>query len=115
MEEEREGVGMGTLPLIESVGSSAPNFPDSEELADQLSRLMRQLNATNNVNTGRFRTLMQGDTFPQGTSGKLVFEWPEFRPAENFRESSRQPNTNAGVRYNEFSFYSMIYSDVLPE
>ena len=77
-EKPDDKVGLGTFPIFESVGTVSPKFPESEDVAEQLSLLLRRLPPTNNVNITRLRTLLQSPSFPTSTTGTVAYEWPEF-------------------------------------
>ena len=77
VEEERDMIGLGHLPLLECVGSSAAVLPRHEDVARQLSRLMRNLNPTNNVNPSRIRSILAGETLPTNPTGTISYEWPD--------------------------------------
>ena len=54
-EREEDKVGLGVLPLLETIGSSNPSLPNHEDLEEQLCLLLRAVVATNNVNREIFR------------------------------------------------------------
>ena len=76
-ERPEEKVGFGTFPLLESIGNMTPKFPESDEIGEQLNRLLRGVNPTNNVNPARLRTLLQ-TTITTNPTGPISYEWPEF-------------------------------------
>ena len=77
-EDPEDKVGMGHYPILESIGSTAPVFPDPDDVAKQLNRMLRNNHATNNVNGSRLKTILQADTLPSSVTGQIRFEWPEY-------------------------------------
>ena len=48
-EGANDKVGFGHLPLVETVGSTSPKLPETEDLEEQLCRFLRDMTPTNNV------------------------------------------------------------------
>ena len=93
VEGEKESFGLGHLPLLECVGSSSPVFPKHEDVADQLSRVLRNLNSTNNTNPQKVRSLLEpGAVWPQVTTGNISYEWPDSVSLERDRVVSVASN-----------------------
>ena len=96
VEQESDRVGLGHLPLLECIGSSTAVLPKHEDVARQLSRLMRNLNPTNNVNPSRIRSILAGETLPLNPTGSISYEWPDLEIVEGSPEgasSSAEPIT----------------------
>ena len=78
VEGESESVGLGHLPLLECVGSGSPTLPKHEDVAAQLSRVLKNLNSTNNTNPQKVRSLLEpGAVWPLVTTGNISYEWPD--------------------------------------
>ena len=92
-EDPQDKVGLGHVPLLESIGSMAPTFPDTEEVAKQLSQVLRNNHPTNNVNVSRLRGILQADSLPSATPGQVRFEWPQYQPSRQPRNTSGQQAT----------------------
>ena len=82
MERPEDKVGLGTLPLLESVGSGLPKFPSHDDIAAELDQLLRTLHTTNNMNLGRLTNVLEEGALPTTTTGRLDYEWPEYVSAE---------------------------------
>ena len=93
-ERQEDRVGLGVLPLLESIGSSSPAFPAHEDIAEQLANLLRKTNPPNNVNVARIRVMLQASSFPQTTTSSITYEWPEFTRQQS---GSSQPEPVTGM------------------
>ena len=91
VERPEDKVGLGILPILESIGSSSPVFPEHEEIARQMFDLLRKTTTTNNVNVSRMRVMLQASSFPQTVTGIISYDWPEYTRQQE--ESSQQPAT----------------------
>ena len=85
-EQLDDKVGLGVFPLLESIGSMTPKFPEHDLVGVELSKLLRQTNPTNNVKPGRLNSLLQSASFPLTLTGTISFEWPEFVPLTSTEE-----------------------------
>ena len=94
-EKPSDSVGLGHLPLLESVGATNPVFPEHEAIARELTSFLCSTNPTNNVNPGRLHGIMQAGVLPTTTTGTLSFEWPDFSGTEEI-------DTNATVTGSTF-------------
>ena len=72
-------VGLGVLPLIESIGAMDPMLPEHDDLEKQLCLLMCKVTGTNNVNIQRWANLTSEGNFPPSVTGVIQFSWPEYR------------------------------------
>ena len=77
-ERPEDRVGLGVLPILESIGSASPVFPEHDDIAEQLSNLLRKTAPTNNVNVARMRVMLQTASFSQTPTGPITYEWPEY-------------------------------------
>ena len=87
-EDPMDKVGLGHYPLLECIGSVRPVFPDSDNLAKQLTKMLRSNLPTNNVNLTKLRGIFEAGELPTSTTGQLPFEWPTI-------VSTTQPSTHA--------------------
>ena len=91
-EEDDEGVGLGHLPLLESIGARNPVFPKHEMVAKELSLFLRGTNPTNNVNPQAIRGILQGGTIPSSVTGRVTYEWPLYNREED--QSTVRPSVS---------------------
>ena len=96
-EKADDKIGFGTLPLLESLGSVLPKFPETEDMGEQLSALLRRLHPTNNHNPTRLRSILQSSSFPTMTTGSVTYEWPEYARLESGHEASGQGTSHSGL------------------
>ena len=89
-EDPQDKVGLGHYPLFESIGSGMPKFPEHEQVASQLSKMLRAVQAPNNVNSSRLSTMFQTGSFPTTTTGNIRHEWPEYSVGQ---DDSRRVST----------------------
>ena len=78
VEQKEDRIGLGHLPLLECIGSTAPVLPSHDEIARQLKNFLQNLNPTNNVNIARMRSVMNGSSLPQTTTGLISYGWPDY-------------------------------------
>ena len=89
-EEAGDKVGLGHLPLLESIGSRNPVFPEHDKVAKELSLFLRGTTGTNNMNMARLQSFLESGTFPVSVTGLINFDWPAYEEgqAENNRRES---------------------------
>ena len=78
-ERSSDKVGLGHLPLFETVGSTDPHMPEHNEVEEELCSFLRDVAPTNNVAPDRLASMIEPDNFPARASGHISFWWPEFR------------------------------------
>ena len=91
-EEVGDKVGLGHMPLLESIGSRNPVFPEHDKLARELAAFLRGTHATNNMNMTRLNSVFDSGVFPNTQTGPITFEWPPFQEAQG--EESRRESTS---------------------
>ena len=68
---------------METVGSTDPKMPLSDEVEQQLCLLMKNVTATNNVALNRLENLLQPGNLQSivssSVSGVIIYSWPEYR------------------------------------
>ena len=77
-ESKDDKCGFGVLPLLEMIGSTNPEMPESDELEQQLCLLLSNLAPTNNMALHRLESLLQPDSFPASASGVISYSWPVY-------------------------------------
>ena len=107
-EQVEDKIGLGHFPLIEAVGAGSPVFPIHEAIAEEMSAFLRATNPTNNVNYGRFKSILDGSTpVAKVPTGKVVYEWPEFEDSTGrVRSSSSATPTGMVLDYTDLSVSS---------
>ena len=86
-ETESDRVGMGHLPLIESIGSGSYTLPDRDLMEQEVTQLLRAINPTNNVSIARLADLYDNPaTFSSSLTGSVSHQWPEYRGLVEARE-----------------------------
>ena len=93
-EDPQDKVGMGHYPILEIIGSSAPVFPNPEDVAKQLAVIMRMNHPTNNVNLSRLRGILASETLPSATTGNLRFDWPAYTLTRPERTNTTERNAS---------------------
>ena len=89
-ERASDKVGLGHLPLFETVGNTDPHLPEHNEVEEELCSFLRDVAPTNNVAPDRLVSMIEPDSFPSRASGHISFWWPEFRgPLTDTRGSTR--------------------------
>ena len=97
LEKASDRVGLGHLPLIESVGRVEPCMPNHDDLEEQLVSFLRNVDPTNNVKQTRLEGLMVAGSFPVTATGSIHFMWPEYRGPIEGESSSSEPNNATGL------------------
>ena len=77
-EEVSHGVGFGTFPLLETIGSAEPTFPESSDVAAELFAFLRGMSANNNMNPARLHNVFAAGTLAATPTGVITYEWPEY-------------------------------------
>ena len=96
-EEEGNFVGLGHLPMLESVGSRHANFPEHEKISKELAMFLRATNPTNNVNPGRLQGMLQSGSFSSSVTSTIGYEWPHYVMSQDKEHITRESQRNSGL------------------
>ena len=79
-EKDTDCVGVGHLPLLESIGDGNPVFPDVNKVEEEVSTFLGGVYPTNNVSVARILDLYESPaTFSSSMTGSVSHRWPEYR------------------------------------
>ena len=78
-EGANDRVGLGHFPLVETVGSTKPKLPETDDLEEQLCSFLRDVTPTNNMVPYHLAKMLTPGNFPSHLNGKILYSWPEYR------------------------------------